>query len=219
VACLKGVKNPIQVARLIMERTDHVMLVSDGAQRFARLNGVPLGHDAVTPARRSRWEEIQGMLRQNRPQALGLDELEFWKSMGHYLDLYLDPAEKSHKGTVGAVARDGQGRLAAATSTGGIWFKLPGRVGDTPILGAGTWATRTGAVSATGHGEGIMRYGLSRTAVERMATVDANTAVRDVVQQARVDGVEVGLIGVDADGNLGWAFNSPQMALASWTEI
>lgn len=218
VACLKGVKNPVLVARLVMERTDHVMLVSEGAQRFARLNGIPLGHDAVTPARRKRWEEIQALLHSDRKTALELDELEFWKTMERYLDLYLDADEKAHRGTVGAVARDRQGRLAAATSTGGIWFKLPGRVGDTPIIGAGTWATSQGAVSATGHGEGIMRHGLSRTAVERMDAVGAAQAVREVVEEARASGVEVGLIGVDRHGSVGWAFNSAQMAVASWSE-
>src|SRR5438552_270931 len=82
----------------------------------------------------------------------------------------------------------------------------------------GTWATQEGAVSATGHGEGIIRYGLSRTAVERMKAGDASQAVRAVVEEARRDGVEVGLIGVDAEGGLGWAFNSEQMGVASWSE-
>jgi beta-aspartyl-peptidase (threonine type) len=218
VACLRGVQNPIQVARLIMDKTDHVMLVADGAQRFARQNGLATNYSAVTPARHKRWRDIQDALRRDRQAALRLDELEFWKTMEHYLDQYLDPLEKTHKGTVGAVALDRQGHLAAATSTGGIWFKLPGRTGDTPILGAGTWATPTGAVSATGHGEGIMRYGLSRTAVQAMATMDAHRAVQQVVEQARLDGIEVGLIGVDAHGRLGWAFNSDQMALASWSD-
>ncbi|MHB2018501.1 MAG: isoaspartyl peptidase/L-asparaginase family protein [Candidatus Xenobia bacterium] len=217
VACIQGVRYPVRVARLVMEKTDHVMLVGEGANRFARLMGEWTDHDSVTPARRERWEEIQRLLRDHRPQALELDELEFWKRMEQYLDLYLEPAEKRH-GTVGAVARDQHGHLAAATSTGGIWFKLQGRVGDTPILGAGTWATPEGAVSATGHGEGIIRYGLSRTAVERMTARGAEAALREVVEEARQNGVEVGLIGVDPAGNLGWAFNSEDMLVGHWAE-
>ncbi|HEY4000288.1 MAG TPA: isoaspartyl peptidase/L-asparaginase family protein [Candidatus Xenobia bacterium] len=217
VAAVRSVRHPIWLARMVMEKTDHVMLVGEGAMRFARLNEVPVHHHVVTPARRRRWQEIQDLLHHQRDKALAQDELEFWKTMAQYLDLYLTPEEKTHKGTVGAVARDQAGRMAAATSTGGIWFKLPGRVGDTPILGAGTWATDLGAVSATGHGEGIIRYGLSRTAVEAMASKEAQAAVDQVVEQARQDGVELGLIGVDARGGLGWAFNSPQMAHASWS--
>jgi isoaspartyl peptidase/L-asparaginase-like protein (Ntn-hydrolase superfamily) len=132
VACVRTVRNPVRLARLVLERTPHVLLAGAGAEAFARAEGVPRVEESwlVVPAQR-------GRLRRARRRARA-------KAPGH--------------GTVGAVARDAAGHVAAATSTGGLVNQLPGRVGDSPIAGAGTWADdETCAVSATGHGEALIR--------------------------------------------------------------
>jgi len=107
--------------------------------------------------------------------------------------------------------------VAAATSTGGIWFKLPGRVGDTPLYGAGTWATELGAASATGHGEGIIRLGLTRTAVDAMATQSAAEAVETAIAAARDLDVECGVIAVDVTGHAAAAKHAEYMGTAEIT--
>src|SRR6185369_11248355 len=144
VAALQRVKNPILVARKVMDETDHVMLAGEGAQRFARVMGFG-DHDPVTPERRADWEskrkEMDAVLGKH-----GLKMRRFLKDHPEYAG-----------GTVGAAAVDVNGVLAAATSTGGVTMKMVGRVGDTPIAGAGTYASRVVAASATGTGEFVMR--------------------------------------------------------------
>ncbi|MCI0343106.1 MAG: isoaspartyl peptidase/L-asparaginase, partial [Planctomycetales bacterium] len=201
VGNLRRVRHPVSVARAVMEKTDHVLLVGQGALRFARALGVP-DYDPVTPERRQRWEEVCRSIRDGDPKAFEQHELRFWQKLSDLAGEYLPAAERGKRGTVGCVACDAKGRVAAATSTGGIWFKLPGRIGDTPLFGAGTYANGDGAASATGHGEGIIRVGLTKVAVDAMATLPAEEAVARAMEVAGKAGVECGLIAVDRRGGL-----------------
>jgi L-asparaginase / beta-aspartyl-peptidase len=192
VAVVKDVKNPITLARRVMERSEHVLLAGPGASAFAREVGIAAYDNAllVTPPQRARWERLRGAAVPN-----------------------------SH-GTVGAVARDRHGHLAAATSTGGMAMKRPGRIGDTPIIGCGTYADdELAAVSCTGHGERIIQLTLARHCADlvgggRSAMAAAQEAVRRL--GARVQG-EGGLIVVASRGEVGFAHNSPIMARA-WSK-
>lgn len=210
VAAVRNIQNPITLARAVMESTDHVLLTADGANHFATVLGMP-AYDPVTADRRRRWREVREQLERNGPDAHSAEELEHWTRLAHYLEQYLTFEERRPRSTVGAVARDDSGLLAAATSTGGIWFKLPGRVGDTPIIGAGTYASTAGAASATGHGEGIMKLCLTHRAVTYMESMSAQAACTRVVEEATRHGVECGVIAVDAAGGMGHAFNTAAM--------
>ena len=135
-------------------------------------------------------------------------ELRYWKKLKEFSKNFYP---EDRYGTVGSVCIDLQGRIAAATSTGGIWLKLYGRVGDTPIMGAGTYASASGGASATGHGEAIIRMFLTRRAVELMKDYEASEAIRRAVDEATEVDCSCGLIGIDKDGNIGYAFNTPSM--------
>jgi beta-aspartyl-peptidase (threonine type) len=189
VAALQRVKNPVLVARKVMEDTDHVMLAGEGAQRFARSMGFP-DHDPVTPARRADWEDKK----QRIDALLGKHSLKMRR--------FLKDHPEYAGGTVGAAAVDIDGILAAATSTGGVTMKLVGRVGDTPIPGAGNYASPHVAASATGTGEFVMRALATRAlseAVERGASL--SNAMADVIARLGRDyDADVGLIAVDSGG-------------------
>jgi beta-aspartyl-peptidase (threonine type) len=189
VAALQRVKNPILVARKVMEETDHVMLAGEGAQRFARVMGFP-DHDPITPARKADWQDKKARL----GEVLGRHSFRMRR--------FLKDHPEYAGGTVGAVAVDANGVLAAATSTGGVTMKLVGRVGDSPIPGAGNYATRHVAASATGTGEFVLRALAARAlseAVERGASLaDAMRAVLDGL--GRDYDADVGIIAVDRDG-------------------
>ena len=190
VAALQRVKNPILVARKVMEETDHVMLAGEGALRFARAMGFP-DHDPVTPARRADWQDKRGRLQ----EVLGAQALKMRR--------FLQGHPEYAGGTVGAVAVDSQGVLAAATSTGGVTLKLVGRVGDSPLVGAGNYACEYMAASATGTGEFVMRALAARAIAERMergATLAA--AMAEVLAQLGRDfDADIGIIAVDRQGN------------------
>jgi L-asparaginase / beta-aspartyl-peptidase len=190
VAALQRVKNPILVARKVMEETDHVMLAGEGAQRFARAMGFG-DHDPVTAARRADWQDKRARL----GEVLGPRSLTAQR--------FLREHPEYAGGTVGAVAVDVRGVLAAATSTGGVTLKLAGRVGDTPIVGAGNYASPFVAASATGTGEFVMRTLSTRAVsdrIERGEGVDA--AVRaELDLMGREFDADVGIIAVDRDGN------------------
>jgi beta-aspartyl-peptidase (threonine type) len=189
VAALQRVKNPILVARKVMEETDHVMLAGEGAQRFARVMGFG-DHDPVTAQRRADWEDKKRRI----AEVLGAKSLNVRRFLREH------PAYSG--GTVGAAAVDSRGVLAAATSTGGVTLKLVGRVGDTPIAGAGNYASAHIAASATGTGEYVMRALATRAISELVAagaTLDA--AMQSVLDQMGRDfDADVGLIAVDRMG-------------------
>lgn len=205
VAALRGVKNPVLVARKVMEETDHVLLAGEGAERFARALGFP-GYDPVTARRRRDHRERLARLRE-----AGGEELPALRAL-----LARHPALAP--GTVGAAALDASGALAAATSTGGLSLKLPGRVGDSPVPGAGTYATRAAAASATGRGEAILRALLTRDACDRVARGDPPQDAAQAALGALAGlGGGAGIIVVDRRGRIGIAHDTPFMPHAWWS--
>jgi beta-aspartyl-peptidase (threonine type) len=199
VACVREVKNPIRLAREVM-RSEHVLLVGEGAHRFAWERGVPPCDPTSLVVERER-RRLATWLAAKRDD-------------DDPLGTFGPPA--GPEGTVGAVAVDRGGHVAAGGSTGGTPGKRAGRVGDTPIPGAGLWADdRAGGAACTGWGEGILRCGLARTAIghlrEATAPDAAWLAVREM--EARVSG-RGGLVVLSRDGSIGYAFNTPRMALA-----
>jgi len=230
VAALQCIRNPIRAARAVLDHCSHMMLVGEGAERFASAHGIPLcdPEDLISEAERDAWR----LCSQDKHAAA--------HHRGH------------EQGTVGAVALDSLGRLFAATSTGGTCCKLPGRVGDSPLIGCGCYADSTaGGVSCTGYGEAIMKIVMAKTAVDLLrcapparhdcavpkkperlsiqlvadspsgyaapepcgeifpAMMAAREAVHLLAQRTRATG---GLILLDRDGHPGFAFNTPRMA-------
>jgi beta-aspartyl-peptidase (threonine type) len=204
VAAVQLLRNPISLARRIMESSPHVLLVGAGALRFAGEQGFELCDvgDLLVGRELERYRRV-------RRGDLELVEREF--------DETSLPAEL---GTVGAVACDAAGHLAAATSTGGTQDKAPGRVGDSAVIGAGTYADdRAGAVSATGWGEGILRVTLAKGAVDRMAAGSTpGRAGRAAIRTLDRVGGKAGLILVDQSGRAAAVFNTPRMARGVATE-
>jgi len=197
VAAVSGIMNPIHLARLIAQDTDHSMLVGEGARRFAELKGMRLCAEAELTVPR---------------------EVERFRRLQQIPDYHLsDEFSPDRRGTVGAVALDAEGNVAAATSTGGMYYKLPGRVGDSPLVGSGAYADNgTGAASATGHGERIMRVVLCKTATDSLAHGLSAQAAADFAIETlteRVGGYG-GLILVDSRGQIAFAHNTPHMAVA-----
>jgi beta-aspartyl-peptidase (threonine type) len=202
VAGVRHVKNPITLARAVMEKSPHVMMIGDGAEAFARQQGVELVDESYFRTE-ERWESLQRALEAEKKQPQGPSAFQD------------APVEGDHKfGTVGAVALDQAGNLAAGTSTGGMTNKRFGRVGDSPIIGAGTYADPRCAVSATGHGEFFIRYTVARDICARVEYQElplpeaANHVVLDVLVKA---GGEGGVIAMDAQGNVAMPFNSAGM--------
>jgi beta-aspartyl-peptidase (threonine type) len=224
IAAVQRIRNPIRLARKLYEVGPHMMLVAEGAERFAKENGVALCNpkDLVAPSEREAWQQCKK------------DKHAAANHRGH------------EQGTVGAVALDSHGQLFAATSTGGTCCKLPGRVGDSPLIGCGCYAdSEAGAASATGYGEAIMKIVMSKYAVDLLrtsnaalsdcpagaqdaapqlahaqsaadasssaitATQAAQSAVALLAAKTKATG---GLILLDRDGNPGFAFNTPRMA-------
>lgn len=222
VAFVKNVVNPIKLARLVMTRTEHILLAGDGADQFAREMNVELADDAYFFTD-FRYEQL---LKAREEGIIQLDhaagEAGLIEDDEHALDVSSPAAEmnrnfgdpKTKTGTVGAVACDREGNLAAATSTGGMTNKKFGRIGDTPLIGAGTYAdNRSCAVSCTGHGEYFM---IASTAFDVSARMkykgqDLFSAARDAVAYLTEIGGEGGLIAVDAQGNIALEFNCEGM--------
>jgi beta-aspartyl-peptidase (threonine type) len=217
-ATLQRIRNPIRLARKILETCPHMMLVADGAERYAKANGIALcdNKELISPAEWAAWQQCKK-------------------------DAHAAEHHRGHEqGTVGAVAIDSQGALFAATSTGGTCCKLPGRVGDSPLIGCGCYAdSEAGGVSSTGYGEAIMKVVMAKSAVDRLRgspespnTAQTSAAVRTVGQStatsqssramqvaeqtiaelARRTKATAGLILLDREGNPGFAFNTPRMA-------
>lgn len=205
VASLKHIKNPISLARLVMEKSKHVMMVGDGAETFARQQGIKLVPESYFYTE-SRWKALQ------REKAAEEEKNKAPKDKKQ---------EKQHAegfahkyGTVGAVALDQGGNLAAGTSTGGMTNKRFGRVGDSPIIGAGTYANnRTCGVSATGDGEYFIRSVVAHdlSALLEYRGLSLKEAADMVIEKVGKLGGEGGLIAVDKGGNIAMSFNTPGM--------
>ena len=195
VAGIFGPRNPILAARAVMELSDHVLLIGEGALAFCRQQGVAFADPGYFYTA-ERWKALQDELERRRR---GLAE---------------DDDEQRRHGTVGAVARDRDGNLAAATSTGGMTGKVPGRVGDSPIIGAGTYADNaTCAVSATGHGEYFARFGAAFEIAARLrhAGQSLEQAARTVIDALGEFGGRGGVVAVDRAGALALPFNTAGM--------
>jgi beta-aspartyl-peptidase (threonine type) len=177
VAAVQGIKNPIKLARRVLEDGRHVLIAGQGASLFARAVGFPECDPAalIVEREKQRWDSKQG--------------------------------------TVGCVAFDRDGKLAAATSTGGIFNKLPGRVGDSPLIGCGTYANKFGAVSCTGYGEAIIRVLMARGAVQLLQDGIEPTEAAGVALEnlAELTGSTAGLILIDARGRIGFGRNTTHM--------
>ena len=207
VTCVKRLRNPILAARAVMERSEHVLFTSEGAEAFAKAQGLEFVEPDYyyTEARYAQWQRA----RQQDGMAL-LDHDA--ASLVAKEAAPIDPDNKF--GTVGAVACDAQGRLAAATSTGGVTKKKVGRVGDTPIVGAGCFANNVAAVSCTGTGEMFIRAVAAYDVAAQMeyAGKSLADATDDVVMRKlmAING-RGGLIAVDAKGNVALPFNTEGM--------
>ena len=191
VSALQRVKNPILVAQQVMEKTDHVMLSGEGAQRFARALGHP-DYDPITAARHADWQaKKQTLLTQDATGGASLKMREFIRKHPDYAG-----------GTIGAVALDHTGMLCACTSTGGVTMKLMGRVGDTALPGCGTYATPHAAISATGTGEFVIRNLSARQIADNVASGMSLQAAIDAVLDDLVTDfdADVGFIGIDKNG-------------------
>ena len=200
VADLQHIKNPISLARLVMEKSPHVMMAGEGAEAFAKEHGVELV-DAKYFFTQERWDALQRVKAAEKSASANGDK----KFIVSDQDLH---------GTVGAVALDRNGNLAAATSTGGKTGKLPGRVGDTPVIGAGTYANNdTCAVSGTGDGEFFIMatatHDVSALMEYRRKTLqEASVAVIDKIGKLGGTG---GMIAIDKSGNIALPFNTSGM--------
>ena len=187
VASVTNVKNPIRLARYVMEETKHVMFSSKGAERVAKDAGLEIVYPNY-------------FYQKNR-----LDDAKRIKK------------ENSKMGTVGVVAIDKDGNIAAGTSTGGMTNKMPGRIGDSPIFGAGTWAeNNVCGVSATGHGEFFIRFNVANEICDliKYKSKDVNEAAEIVIENLKSIGADGGVIVLDAEGNAAMTFNTPAMARA-----
>jgi beta-aspartyl-peptidase (threonine type) len=203
VALVSRVRNPVLLARAVMEHTPHLMMVGKGAERFARGAGLKLckPEDLISDRARERWRQ-----RMNKNDQ---DKKEKDKAL-------LKTRRRVIHGTVGAVARDANGQLAAATSTGGMTGKMPGRVGDSAVIGAGTYADRFGAASATGVGEPIIKAGLCREVVRLIRSDSPNDAAAKgikILQEVRGEG---GVIVIDSEGRVGYAYNTEMMDVVTF---
>ncbi len=203
VAAIRNLLHPITLARHVMEQTGHVFLVGKGAEKFA----LAIGMEFVSPEELlvgrelDRWHQLK---KKREFKAKAIFESEFSQS----------PSD-----TVGAVAIDSNGDLAAATSTGGTPQKMPGRVGDSPLIGSGAYAdNRVGAVSATGWGEAIARVVLAKTITCNLEALQPSEAIHQALAflLERTDG-RAGAITINAQGKIGCGFNTPRMAYA-WTK-
>lgn len=201
VASVTTIRNPITAARRVMEKTEHVMLIGPGAEKFARQQGLEM----VDPSyfyTKERWEGLQ---RAKKADSVALSEDSATKKE------LRQPGNRDNKyGTVGAVALDKHGNLAAATSTGGMTNKRFGRVGDAPIIGAGTYAdNNTCAISGTGWGEFFIRLVMAKTISDRMefgGQLLQDAAKEMVMKKLPALGGDGGIIAVDKLGNIAMPF-------------
>ncbi len=185
VAAVKSIKNPIQLARRILEDGRHLLMAGDGALSFARQVGFPVcpPESLIVETAQKRWQDKHG--------------------------------------TVGCVALDRTGSLAAGTSTGGVFNKLPGRVGDSPLIGCGTYADDIGGVSCTGHGEAIIRIVMAKTALGLLQAGSDPRKVADEMLKLleKKTGARAGLIIMDQQGRAGYARNTVRMPVCLISDV
>jgi len=190
VAGVRDVKNPINAARAVMDKSEHVMLSGAGASEFAKEQGLEIVPNKYFYTER-RYQSLQQLLKRERERD-----------------------EKDNTGTVGCVVLDTQGNLTAGTSTGGMTNKKYGRIGDSPIIGAGTYANNnTCAVSCTGHGEYYIRLGFARdiSALMEYGKLSVDEACREEIKKLTDMGGTGGVIAMDARGNIAMEFNTSGM--------
>jgi beta-aspartyl-peptidase (threonine type) len=198
VGCVEHVRNPVRVARKILSESPHVYFVGEGAERFAEQHGIPLckNEDLIIPRERERLRQYQAHPEENKPNL-------FAPTISH--------------DTVGAVALDRDGNIAAATSTGGTLNKAPGRLGDSSLIGCGCYAdNESAAASTTGWGEPIMKLVLAKWAADRVIAGNApDWVAKEAINylQSRLNG-HGGIILLDSKGRYGIAHNTPRMAWA-----
>jgi len=199
VACLKHIKNPVSLARLVMEKSGHVMMDGEGAEAFAKENGIEIV-DQKYFYTKERWD--------------ALEKVKAAEKKGGPAGKKFIISDQDRHGTVGAVALDQHGDLAAATSTGGTTNKRAGRVGDSPVIGAGTYANNaTCAVSATGDGEYFIRatIGHDISALMEYRGMSLKEAAQTVLDKVAKLGGTGGLIAIDRRGNIALPFNTSGM--------
>ncbi|WP_254526530.1 MULTISPECIES: isoaspartyl peptidase/L-asparaginase family protein [unclassified Sphingobacterium] len=204
VAGVTNIKNPISAARAVMDRSEHVMMIGKGAEEFAQHNGIQI----VDPSyfwTKQRWDGLQRALERDKDRA----ELDHDDKKA-----FLPPYKDEKFGTVGCVALDKHGNLAAGTSTGGMTNKKFGRVGDAPIIGAGTYANNaTVAISCTGWGEFFIRSVAAFNVSAKMhyAKMDVAKASQEVIDEIGKLGGDGGLIAIDKNGEVAMPFNTEGM--------
>ena len=197
VASVKNIKNPIKLARKVFEQTEHVLLVGEGAESFAKSIGEATEDSAYFHSEKNlkRLRKVKNKITKNH---LIQDKI----------------------GTVGAVALDKSGNISAATSTGGMTNKMPGRVGDTPIIGSGTWAqNKICGVSSTGHGEFFIKFQVAKEVCTRIEYLNQSLeeSSQDIIDELKEIGATGGLIAIDKDANVYTPFNTDGMIRGSIT--
>jgi beta-aspartyl-peptidase (threonine type) len=209
VANLRHIRNPISLARMIMEKSEHaiksprvgpVLMAGEGAEAFAKENGIPLLRDQKYFYTEERWDALQKIKEAEKTGGAGAKNFFI--------------TDQDRHGTVGAVALDQNGNLAAATSTGGTTNKRAGRIGDSPIIGGGTYANNaTCAVSATGDGEYFIRAVVAHdvSVLMEYRGMKLQEAAQSALDKAKQLGGEGGLIAIDREGNIALPFNSSGM--------
>ncbi len=211
VAGLTVVKNPIKAAIAVMQKSEHVMMIGKGAEQFAKKEGLEI----VNPKyfwTQHRWDALQKVkkaeLKANQPNAM---------NNSHYPSYYW--VDKKF-GTVGCVALDRDGNISAGTSTGGMTNKKYGRVGDAPIIGAGTYADKNVGISGTGWGEFYIRTSAARTVAAKYEyqNKDVKTATQEVMLEIEKLGGDGGMIALDKNGNVAMTFNTEGMYRGTVTE-
>ena len=211
VAGVTVVKNPIKAAIAVMQKSEHVMMIGKGAEQFAKKEGLEI----VNPKyfwTQHRWDALQKVkkaeLKANQPNAM---------NNSHYPSYYW--VDKKF-GTVGCVALDRDGNISAGTSTGGMTNKKYGRVGDAPIIGAGTYADKNVGISGTGWGEFYIRTSAARTVAAKYEyqNKDVKTATQEVMLEIEKLGGDGGMIALDKNGNVAMTFNTEGMYRGTVTE-
>lgn len=199
VASIQRIKNPIKLARKVAESTEHVMLVGEGAEIFAK----NIGETIVDQDYFYSEKNLKRLKKAKAKKNAGIQSIT-----------------QDKIGTVGAVALDINGNISAATSTGGMTNKMPGRVGDSPIIGSGTWAQNgVCGVSSTGHGEYFIKYQVAREVCARIEYLDKNisTSSKEILNELKNIDAEGGLIAIDSEANIAMPFNTDGMIRGSIT--